>query len=165
MPSAKHSSTMQRATGLISSLLDIALSWDVPFCQLQQLYIVCIMVLPLSSSVSCFFLHGFDSHHGIQLAYFVDGLLAFITLHNGRNKVWTEAQWLLRDLVIGARTDWLPIMIMNGLHIQHLQTYMLKIKLAWYSVVLQQYNALISKSECLKYIVNGFKNLQISIRI
>jgi len=35
MPSAKHISTMERATGLISSLLDIASSRDMPFHQLQ----------------------------------------------------------------------------------------------------------------------------------
>jgi len=33
MPSA---STMEKAMGLISSLLDMALSQDVPFCQPQQ---------------------------------------------------------------------------------------------------------------------------------
>ena len=37
MLSAKHNSTMERAMGLISSLLDITLSQGVPFRQLQQL--------------------------------------------------------------------------------------------------------------------------------
>jgi len=36
MPSAKRNSTMQRATGLNSSLLDVASSRDGPFCQPQQ---------------------------------------------------------------------------------------------------------------------------------
>jgi len=36
MPSAKHNSKMERATGLISSLLDVASSRDMPFCQPQQ---------------------------------------------------------------------------------------------------------------------------------
>jgi len=38
MPSAKHNSTMERATGLISSLRDITLSRDIPFRQPQQLH-------------------------------------------------------------------------------------------------------------------------------
>ena len=38
MPSAKHNSTMERATGLISSLLNITSSQDVPFHQTQQLH-------------------------------------------------------------------------------------------------------------------------------
>jgi len=33
MPSAKHTSTMEKATGLISSLLDVTSSRDVPFHQ------------------------------------------------------------------------------------------------------------------------------------
>ena len=36
MPSAKHNSTMESATGLIFSLLNIASSRDVPFCQPGQ---------------------------------------------------------------------------------------------------------------------------------
>jgi len=36
--SAKHNSTMERAMGLISSLLNVPLSQDVPFHQLQQLH-------------------------------------------------------------------------------------------------------------------------------
>ena len=35
MPPAKHNLTMDKVTGLISSMFDIASSWDVPFCQLQ----------------------------------------------------------------------------------------------------------------------------------
>jgi len=38
MPSAKHNSTMQRALGLISSLLDVALFQNVPFHLLKQLH-------------------------------------------------------------------------------------------------------------------------------
>jgi len=56
MPSAKCNSTMQRAMGLISSLLDVTLSKDVPFAN-HISYIACIMVLSLSSSESCFFRH------------------------------------------------------------------------------------------------------------
>jgi len=36
MPSDKHDSEMAKATGLISLLLNIASSQDVPFCQSQQ---------------------------------------------------------------------------------------------------------------------------------
>jgi len=36
MPSAKHNSTMERAAGLISLLLGVASSQDIPFCQPQQ---------------------------------------------------------------------------------------------------------------------------------
>ena len=52
--SPKHNSTMERATGLIASLLNVTLSLDVPFCQLQQLHskhngatfvLLCILVL------------------------------------------------------------------------------------------------------------------------
>ena len=39
MPSAKHNSTMDKATGLIFSLFNITLSQDVPFHQLQ--YVQC----------------------------------------------------------------------------------------------------------------------------
>ena len=53
MPSAKHNSTMERITGLISSPLDIASSRDVPFhcncCRCNT----CIMGLPLCSSSFC----------------------------------------------------------------------------------------------------------------
>ena len=46
MRSAKHNSTMDIATGLISSLFDIASSRDVPFHQLQ--YVQCMhMDFPL----------------------------------------------------------------------------------------------------------------------
>jgi len=38
MPSAKHNSIMERAMGLISSLLDIASSREMPFHQPQQLH-------------------------------------------------------------------------------------------------------------------------------
>ena len=37
MPSDKRNSIMAIATGLISSLFNVTLSQDVPFCQLQQL--------------------------------------------------------------------------------------------------------------------------------
>jgi len=37
MPSDKHNSRMARAKDLISSLINIISSWDVPFHQLQQL--------------------------------------------------------------------------------------------------------------------------------
>jgi len=37
IPSAKHNSTMQRAMGLISLLLDVTSSQEVPFCQPQLL--------------------------------------------------------------------------------------------------------------------------------
>jgi len=36
MPSAKHTSTMNTAMGLISSLLNVALSQDMPFRQPQS---------------------------------------------------------------------------------------------------------------------------------
>ena len=36
MPSNKHNSIMAVATGLISSLFNVTLSGDMPFCQLQQ---------------------------------------------------------------------------------------------------------------------------------
>jgi len=44
MPSDKHN-LMAIATGLISSLFDVASSKDMPFCQPQQLH-ACIMALP-----------------------------------------------------------------------------------------------------------------------
>ena len=49
----KHNSTMDKATGLISSLFDIASPQEVPFCQLQ--YVQHIMDLALSSFVLQFF--------------------------------------------------------------------------------------------------------------
>jgi len=62
MPSAKRNSTMQRAMGLISSLLYVTLSQDVPFCQPQHGYLY-----------PCFFRHyhiGVDSQwacHGLSV--------------------------------------------------------------------------------------------------
>ena len=35
MPPVRHNSTMDKVTGLISSLFDVALSQDVPYHQLQ----------------------------------------------------------------------------------------------------------------------------------
>ena len=37
MPSDKHNSITAKVMGLVSSLFNVALSWDVPFCQLLQL--------------------------------------------------------------------------------------------------------------------------------
>jgi len=54
MPSAKHNSTMERATGLISSLLDVALSEICLFAN-RSSYIAGIMVLLLSSFVPVLF--------------------------------------------------------------------------------------------------------------
>ena len=49
MPSAKHSSTLDKAMGLISSIFNVALAQDTPFRPLQ--YYAHIMDLPLSSFV------------------------------------------------------------------------------------------------------------------
>jgi len=54
MPSAKHNSTMEGATDLISSLLDVSLSQDVLFAN-RRSYIASIMVLSLSSFVPVLF--------------------------------------------------------------------------------------------------------------
>ena len=58
MPTAKHNSRMDKATGLISSLFDVALSQDVPFRQPQYVQymdhefafvLLCVPVLPLAT--------------------------------------------------------------------------------------------------------------------
>jgi len=54
MPSAKHNSTMEMATGLIISLLNVASSQDMLFTNFSS-YMASIMVLPLSSFVPVLF--------------------------------------------------------------------------------------------------------------
>ena len=67
---AKHNLTMERATGLISSLLNVASSWDVPFHQpqyLQYMYHGLTFVLVFSLTMQgvnlwCWLCHAFHLH-------------------------------------------------------------------------------------------------------
>jgi len=68
MPSGKHNSEMPKATGLISSLFNVALSQDGPFHQLQLLqYLhpdstkayVCSSLFSIPSSIVIPLHHGF----------------------------------------------------------------------------------------------------------
>jgi len=76
MPSAKHNSTMQRATGLISSLLDVASSQDVPFCELQQLH---------------------SMHHGAIFAFSVSCFFPFY--HIGVELQWPQCELTIAELI------------------------------------------------------------------
>ena len=76
MPSAKHNSAMERATGLISSLLNITSSQDMPFHQLQQLHskhhgatfvLLCLPVL-FTDNARCHFAVGLHVASFIMLS-------------------------------------------------------------------------------------------------
>ena len=79
MPLAKHNSTTERITGLISSLLNIALSQDLPFRQPQKLqytwHTTCVLLCVLHYCIGVDFLwviHGF----GIKIIWFTNFIVA-----------------------------------------------------------------------------------------
>jgi len=100
MPSDKCNSTMDATTGLISSLDNIALSRDVPFCQPKQLQcmhhrltlaLLCVPCLfPLQCR--CWFMacarNGFSTVGGWKKGF------QFVMLYNGHSRAQTEAESL-----------------------------------------------------------------------
>jgi len=87
MPSAKHNSTMQRATGLIPSLLKVTSSRDVPFHQPKHLHsmhhgfvLLCILFLP-------------HYHIGVDLRWVCHGFSVIIRLAYYQSS-WIGCRWI-----------------------------------------------------------------------
>ena len=111
MPSARHNSTMDVATGLISSLFDVALSRDVPFRQPQDVQCMhhglafvlpCVPVLFTDNARRWFVIarYGFLRQYMLSACIFcIKCILSFlycslfVTLCNRQSIAKNKAQW------------------------------------------------------------------------
>ena len=125
MPSAKCNSTMERVTGLVSSLLDITLFWDMPFHESQDVQctyhgltfvLLCVPVL-FTDNARCWFVIAQMTF--CWLCYVLLNFLkqpslhcfSFETLCNKQSIATNQAYWpphfFSVHLIIGAQV-WCP---------------------------------------------------------
>ena len=80
MPPAMHNSTIDKAMGLISSLFDVALSRDVPFCQPQYVQYIHHRLAFVLLCVPVLFVDNARCQFAIERCSFLVAVLAIMLI-------------------------------------------------------------------------------------